>query len=168
MGGLQLHRLATTSEFFAIKRVEIRGTTHFSREEVLKAANLQSGVNSLTVNIADVEQGLRSNPWVLSVAVKRRLPDAFEIRIRERIPAFWMLKDGVLHYADNKGQIIAPVSVGNFLSLPTLEILPEDWDANLRQLSLVLSDLARRGELKTAREVWAADGNVWVVEPENV
>ena len=124
VGGLQLHRLATTSEFFAIKRVEIRGTTHFSREEVLKAANLQSGVNSLTVNIADVEQGLRDNPWVLSVAVKRRLPDAFEIRIRERIPAFWMLKDGVLYYADNRGQIIAPVNVGNFLSLPTLEILP--------------------------------------------
>ena len=97
VGGLQLHRMATTSEFFAIKRVEIRGTTHFSREEVLKAANLQSGVNSLTVNIADVEQGLRDNPWVLSVAVKRRLPDAFEIRIRERIPAFWMLKDGVLY-----------------------------------------------------------------------
>ena len=124
VGGLQLHRMATTSEFFAIKRVEIRGTTHFSREEVLKAANLQSGVNSLTVNIADVEQGLRDNPWVLSVAVKRRLPDAFEIRIRERIPAFWMLKDGVLYYADNRGQIIAPVNVGNFLSLPTLEILP--------------------------------------------
>ena len=38
VGGLQLHRMATTSEFFAIKRVEIRGTTHFSREEVLKAA----------------------------------------------------------------------------------------------------------------------------------
>ena len=111
VGGLQLHRMATTSEFFAIKRVEIRGTTHFSREEVLKAANLQSGVNSLTVNIADVEQGLRDNPWVLSVAVKRRLPDAFEIRIRERIPAFWMLKDGVLYYADNRGQIIAPVNV---------------------------------------------------------
>ncbi|MFQ9866255.1 MAG: cell division protein FtsQ/DivIB [Bilophila wadsworthia] len=114
VGGLQLYRMATTSEFFAIKRVEIRGTTHFSREEVLKAANLQSGVNSLTVNIA-MEQGLRDNPWVLSVAVKRRLPDAFEIRIRERIPAFWMLKDGVLYYADNRGQMIAPVTVGNFL-----------------------------------------------------
>ena len=160
--------------------------------------------------------------WVAAVAVKRRLPDAFEIRIRERIPAFWMLKDGVLHYADNRGRTIAPVSVGNFLSLPTLEILPggeellpqmdelsrafqaahlpvnmasvslfrvsaakgfevfienrnlvlciaaEDWDTNLRRLSLVLSDLARRGELKTAREVWAADGNVWVVEPQDV
>lgn len=159
---------------------------------------------------------------MLSVAVKRRLPDAFEIRIRERIPAFWMLKDGVLYYADNRGQIIAPVNVGiscrcrrwrscpaarncfpRWTSFPArfrprtlpvnmasvslfrvsaakgfevfienrnlvLCIAAEDWDANLRRLSLVLSDLARRGELKTAREVWAADGNVWVVEPENV
>ncbi|MFQ8889233.1 MAG: cell division protein FtsQ/DivIB [Bilophila wadsworthia] len=187
---------------------------------MLKAANLQSGVNSLTVNIADVEQGLRDNPWVLSVAVKRRLPDAFEIRIRNA-SAFGCSKTASCTMRTT-GQIIAPVNVGNFLSLPTLEILPggeellpqmdelsrafqaahlpvnmasvslfrvsaakgfevfienrnlvlciaaEDWDANLRRLSLVLSDLARRGELKTAREVWAADGNVWVVEPENV
>ena len=222
VGALHLHRMATTSDFFVIRKIEIRGTTHFSREAVLEAARLQPGVNSLTVNIADVEQGLRNSPWVASVAVKRRLPDAFEIRIRERVPAFWILRDGVLHYADNKGQVIAPVNAGNFLSLPTLEILPggeellpqmdelsrafqaahlpvnmasvslfrvsaakgfevfienrnlvlciaaEDWDSNLRRLGLVLGDLARRGELKTAREVWAADGSVWVVEPNNI
>ncbi|MEG2140464.1 MAG: hypothetical protein RRY20_06730, partial [Bilophila sp.] len=28
VGGLQLHRLATTSDFFAIRRIEIRGATH--------------------------------------------------------------------------------------------------------------------------------------------
>ena len=222
VGGLHLYRMVTTSDFFAVRQIEIRGATHFSREAILESAGLEPGVNSLTVNIADVERGLRNNPWVASVAVKRRLPDAFEIRIRERIPAFWMLRDGVLHYADNRGNIIAPVEPGNFLSLPTLEILQggeellpqldnlarafqsaslpvdmagvslfrvsaakgfevfienrnlvlciaaEDWDINLRRLGVVLSDVARRGELKTAREVWAADGNVWVVEPENV
>ncbi len=222
VGGLQLYRMATTSDFFTIRKIEIRGATHFSREAILKAAGLEEGINSLTVNIADVEKGLRTSPWVASVAVKRRLPDAFEIRIREKIPSFWMLRDGVLHYADNQGRIIAPVEPGNFLSLPTLEILQggeellpqldklarafqsamlpvdmagvslfrvsaakgfevfienrnlvlciaaEDWDTNLRRLGVVLSDLARRGELKTAREVWAADGNVWVVEPENI
>lgn len=217
LGGLQLHRLATTSDFFAIRRIEIRGIAHFKREAVLEAAGLHEGTNSLTVNIADVEAGVRNNPWVAEVAVKRRLPDAFEIRVKERSPAFWMRKDGVLYYADNKGAIIAPVDAGNFLSLPTLEILPggevllprldelarafqsaklpvdmagvslfrvsaakgfevfienrnlvlciaaEDWDVNLRRLGEVLMDLARRGELKAAREVWASDGNVWVV-----
>lgn len=222
VGGLQLYRMVTTSDFFTIRQIEIRGATHFSREAILQAAGLEEGINSLTVNIADVEKGLRNSPWVASVAVKRRLPDAFEIRIREKIPAFWMLRDGVLHYADNQGRIIAPVEPGNFLSLPTLEVLQggeellpqldrlarafqsamlpvdmagvslfrvsaakgfevfienrdlvlciaaEDWDVNLRRLGVVLADLARRGELKTAREVWAADGNVWVVEPENI
>ena len=222
VGGLQLYRIATTSDFFTIRQIEIRGATHFSREAILKAAGIGEGINSLTVNIADVERGLRTSPWVASVAVKRRLPDAFEIRIREKIPSFWMLRDGVLHYADKQGRIIAPVEPGNFLSLPTLEILQggeellpqldklsrafqtamlpvdmagvslfrvsaakgfevfienrnlvlciaaEDWDVNLRRLGVVLSDLARRGELKTAHEVWAADGNVWVVGPENV
>ena len=217
VGGLQLHRIATTSDFFAIHKIEIRGAAHFKREAVLAAAGLKEGMNSLTVNISDVEQGVRDNPWVAEVAVKRRLPDAFEIRIRERAPAFWMRKDDTLYYADNKGAVIAPVDVGNFLSLPTLEIMSggevllpqidelarafqaarlpvdmagvslfrvsaakgfevfienrnlvlciaaEDWDMNLRRLGEVLTDLARRGELKAAREVWAADGNVWVV-----
>lgn len=77
LGGLQLHRLATTSDFFAIRRIEIRGIAHFKREAVLEAAGLHEGTNSLTVSIADVEAGVRNNPWVAEVAVKRRLPDAF-------------------------------------------------------------------------------------------
>ncbi|MFR4117706.1 MAG: hypothetical protein ACLT2T_01610 [Bilophila wadsworthia] len=154
------------------------------------------------------------------MAVKRRLPDAFEIRIRERIPHFGCSKTASCTMRTTGGRS-SRRECGNFLSLPTLEsarrrgtasqmdelsrafqaahlpvnmasvslfrvsaakgfevfienrnlvlcIAAEDWDANLRRLSLVLSDLARRGELKTAREVWAADGNVWVVEPENV
>ena len=108
VGGLQLYRIATTSDFFTIRQIEIRGATHFSREAILKAAGIGEGINSLTVNIADVERGLRTRPWVASVAVKRRLPDAFEIRIREKIPSFWMLRDGVLHYADKQGRIIIP------------------------------------------------------------
>lgn len=217
VGVFQAHRSATSSEFFAIKRVEIRGATHYKREDILNASGLQLGTNSLLVNISDIKKAITKNPWVYKVAVKRRLPDAFEIYIEERIPAFWMLKDGVLQYIDNKGEIIAPVEADNFLSLPTLKILQggeallsqvenlvaqlrrarlpvdmasvswvqvsaargfelflenrnltlciasEQWIGNIEKLGMVLSDLARRGELKDAREVWASEGSVWVV-----
>ena len=219
-GGLCLYRLAMNSDFFAIQEIGIRGAHHFSEEAILEATGLEKGVNSLTVNIADVERSLRSSPWVASAAVKRKLPDAFEILIREKIPAFWVRRSGVLHYADNRGRVIAPVEAENFLSLPTLEILPggeallpqldslmrsfqaaslpvdmagvslfrvsaakgfelflenrdlilcvaaDEWEDNLRRMGIVLSDLARRGELKKAREVWAGDGSVWVVVPD--
>lgn len=215
-----IYRYATTCDFFTIRRIEVRGATHFQRDAVLNAAGLQPGLNSLTVNIADIEAALRKNPWVTSVAVKRRLPDAFEIHLVERVPAFWMLKDGQLQYVDDKAQVIAPVEAENFLSLPTLEILPggellqpqvesmvaslrnaslpldmtsvswvrlsaakgfevflesrnlslciapENWEENLNRLCAVLADLARRGELRTAREVWASEGSVWVVRGE--
>ena len=219
-GVTHLYRYATTSACLAVRRIEVRGATHFPRDAILNTAGLHPGMNSLTVNISDIESALRKNPWVSSVAVKRRLPDAFEIHLVERVPSFWMLKDGQLQYVDNKAQVIAPVEAGNFLSLPTLEILPggevlqpqveamvaslkhaqlpldmasvswvrlsaakgfevfmesrnlslcvapENWSENLNRLCLVLTDLAQRGELRTAREIWASEGSVWVVKAD--
>ena len=215
-GLLYAYRYATTSDHFAIRTITVNGTSHFDRAAVLKAAGLSEGMNSLAVNIADVELALRKTPWVANVSVKRQLPDSFTIDITERLPAFWVLKDSNLLYADSKGNLIAPVESENFLSLPALELeqggellldkldsfvsalkntsLPlevgtaswlrlsaargfelflekhglaisigtEAWEENLRRLGLVLNDLAQRGEIKSAREVWAADGHVWV------
>jgi cell division protein FtsQ len=44
-----------------------------------------------------------------------------------------------------------------------LSIAPDDWNANLHRLGVVLGDLARRNELSQVYEVRAADGNVWVI-----
>lgn len=220
VGMFLAHRMAVSSDFFAIKRVEIRGNTHYKRDDILKASGLQQGVNSLQINIADIKKAIAQNPWVQKVAVKRNLPDGFEIHIEEKIPAFWMLNEGVLKYIDSKGEVIAPVEADNFLSLPTLKILPggepllpqvqllvaqlrraklpldmasvswvrvsaakgfelflenrnltlciaaEKWGGNIEKLGMVLGDLARRGELKHVREVWASEASVWVVRSQ--
>ena len=220
LGLLYAYRYATTSEYFAIRSISVTGSKHFDRSSVLKTAGLSEGMNSLAVNIADIELALRKTPWVANVAVKRQLPDSFSIEIEERLPAFWVLKDNILLYADSRGNLIAPVGPENFLSLPALELdhggdvlldkleqfvsflrntsMPleigtaswlklsaargfelflekyglvisigvDDWEENLRCLGMVLHDLARRGEIKSAREVWAADGHVWVRSDE--
>ncbi|MDR2726414.1 MAG: FtsQ-type POTRA domain-containing protein [Deltaproteobacteria bacterium] len=216
LGLLYAYRYATTSDHFAIRSITVTGATHFDRDSVLRAAGLSEGMNSLAVNITDVELALRKTPWVANVAVKRQLPDSFAIEIEERLPAFWVLKGDALLYADSKGNLIAPVGPENFLSLPALELdqggdvlldklehfvmalhntsMPleigaaswlklsaargfelflekyglsisigaEAWEENLQHLGMVLHDLARRGEIKSVREVWATDGHVWV------
>jgi len=216
LGLLYAYRYATTSDYFAIRSITVTGTSHFDRASVLRTAGLNEGMNSLAVNIADVELSLRKTPWVASVAVKRQLPDSFTIEIEERLPVFWVLQDNVLLYADSKGNLIAPVGPENFLSLPSLELdqggdmlldklepfvlalrntsMPleigtaswlklsaargfelflekyglaisigvETWGENLRHLGIVLHDLARRGEIKSTREVWAENGHIWV------
>jgi len=116
------YRFATTSTFFAIDRIDIRGTHHFNREQLLALAQIEPGMNSLQISITDIEKRLRENPWIAEVSVKRRLPNRFEIRIKEWQPHFWLKKDDQLFYANIHGESIAPLSAENFISLPTLEI----------------------------------------------
>lgn len=121
---LWLYGKAVTSDFFTTRHIDIAGNTRLTREMVLQYGGLSEGDNSLGISIADVERNLRDTPWVEEVSVKRLLPDRFIIKLRERMPSFWVHKDGTLYYANELGEIIAPVESKNFLSLPTLRILP--------------------------------------------
>ncbi len=119
---LWLYKEATSNDFFATVGIDVVGNVRMSRQMVLDLAELKVGDNSLNVNIAHVEHALLQTPWVEQVSVKRILPDRFVIHIQERMPSFWIRRDGVLYYADVKGKLIAPVETKNFVSLPTLEV----------------------------------------------
>lgn len=135
-----VYKKAVTSDFFTTTHIDVAGNTRLSREMVLKYGGISEGDNSLSVSIADVERRLRNTPWVREASVKRLLPDRFVIRIQERMPSFWVRKDNTLYYANERGEIIAPVESVNFLSLPTLTIMPgaEEFVGYLEKL---LADL---------------------------
>lgn len=137
---LWLYGKAITSDFFTTRHIDIAGNARLSREMVLQYGGLSEGDNSLAVSIADVEKNLRATPWVEEVTVKRLLPDRFIIKLKERMPSFWVHKDGVLYYANNRGEIIAPVESANFLSLPTLRMEPGSEEA-VPFLSRFLKDI---------------------------
>ena len=121
---LWLYGKATTSDFFTTRHIDIAGNSRLTREMVLRYGGLSEGDNSLAISISDVERNLRETPWVEEISVKRLLPDRFLIKLKERMPSFWVHKDDKLYYANERGEIIAPVESDNFLSLPTLTILP--------------------------------------------
>lgn len=138
--GLWLYQKAVTSDFFTTTHIDISGNTRLSRDVVLNYAGIDVGDNSLGISIADVERKLRDTPWVEEVSVKRLLPDRFIIKLKERMPSFWVRKDGKLYYANEAGEIIAPVESRNFLSLPTLNIMPGGEDA-VPYLGRLLKDI---------------------------
>ena len=137
--------MAVTSSMFLTKTIEVTGNVRLPRDLVLQYAGIQEGQNSLAVNIASVEQNLRRTPWVEQVSVKRLLPDKFVIRIRERMPSFWVHRDGVLYYASEEGEIIAPVESTNFLSLPALTV--EAGADELRSYLTRFRESVRTGDL---------------------
>lgn len=126
---LWLYGKAVSSDFFTTRHIDVAGNTRLTRDMVLQLGGISEGDNSLAISIADVERNLRDTPWVEEVSVKRLLPDRFIIKIKERMPSFWVRKDGTLYYANERGEIIAPVESRNFLSLPTLKIEPGGEEA---------------------------------------
>jgi cell division protein FtsQ len=121
-GIMRLYHYCTTSAFFEIDQIEVVGLRQLNVHDILALSGLREGDNSLRIHITDMEQKILKNPWVERVAIRRELPNRFIIHVTERIPCFWVLRDGTLHYIDSAGRIIAPVGISNFRSLPTLEI----------------------------------------------
>ncbi len=139
-GTLWIYKQATTSDYFVAKQVDVLGNVRLSSHMVKDFAGVHEGDNVLSVSITKVEQALLKTPWVESVSVKRVLPDRFIITLSERMPSFWVKQDGVLFYADEHGEIIAPVETGNFIALPTLEV-EFGAEAGLAKLPYYLQDL---------------------------
>lgn len=138
-GLVYTYRSLVSGEYFALKTLEVQGNSRLSSKQILEIAELTQGANTLALSIDAVEQALSLNPWVEKVSVTRVLPGGLIIRIREKTPAFWVLHQGALHYADAFGRIIAPVIPGKFASLPTLEVEPGAEEATAALPDLVKS-----------------------------
>lgn len=154
-GLLTSYTFFTHSQYFAVKTIEIKGNYRLKSRELLEAAGLQRGMNSLALSIRQMEKKLVREPWVKGLSIKRILPDAFEISISERVPYYWVNVDGVLFYADAYGRAVAPVTAGSdFASLPALEI--ESGAEYLARLLPALSqDLSKADfPLDTASASW--------------
>lgn len=115
-------RVLSSSSYFALKTIDIEGHNRLKSREILETTGLRYGHNTLTLSMRHLGRALAGNPWVEAFSIKRELPDGIHIAIREHEPRYWIRRDGVLTYADERGQPIAPVSAGNFASLPLLEV----------------------------------------------
>jgi cell division protein FtsQ len=121
-GLLYSYRSLTTNSWFALKKLEIKGTSRVSSKEILDMTGLGQGANLLALPLDLVEKSVIRSPWVEGVSVKRVLPGTMIIDVREKTPEFWVLHPGALLYAEAWGKPIAPVRAGKFASLPALEV----------------------------------------------
>ena len=153
-GCLYCYRWVTASPYFSIRQIEVAGLDRLSRGEVLEAGNVRMGVNSLIINVSDVEAGVSSLAWVKSAAVRRELPGSLWVKIQERDPVFWVRDGEHYAYADGEGKVIAPVSPGDFTSLPVLEVDPGSRFAGELVPELLTHINEKKGPFDLSQAAW--------------
>ncbi|MFP4630263.1 MAG: cell division protein FtsQ/DivIB [Desulfohalobiaceae bacterium] len=133
----------TSTQHFALRKVEIQGGRHLDREKILDSTGVSLGQNILGLSLAKVESRLRQEPWVDWVRVKRTLPDKLQIQVQEKEAQFWVLQEGSLYYADSQGRPITRVRARDFVSLPLL-LLDEQSQRQQNHLGLIRDWLQQR------------------------
>jgi cell division protein FtsQ len=90
VGGVLLVAVAgwrvTDSALFHMRSLQVKGARHLGAQEVARLGGLGSGTNVLWLRPGRVADGIRRNPWVLSVRVSRTLPSTINIQVVERTP----------------------------------------------------------------------------------
>lgn len=120
--GYALFNYVTKSSYFNITEIKIIGNNYLTEEEVIDITGLKTDTNILNYRINTIENNLLKCDWIQKVKIRRSLPSTYEIEIQERKPIFLVINKNELYYLDSKGQYIAKVENGRFISLPVLYI----------------------------------------------
>jgi cell division protein FtsQ len=123
--GFMGYRTVTASEFFDVKKIDVRGTIYAPKNDIEKivAANTErSGV--WNADLKEIKDRVERLDFVKSAAVSRVLPDGVRVTVIERVPKAVVRLSGGDFWADEEGVIIA--QVGKSESLPPFVM--RGWD----------------------------------------
>ena len=103
---------------FEVTTLQVTGVKNAPRLAIYSAV-LDGRTNSmLAIDLDDVRERLRTNPWVADASVSRRLPDTLNIVVQERKPiAIWQ-HQGRLSVIDVYGRVLETERVKQFAKLP--------------------------------------------------
>jgi cell division protein FtsQ len=86
--------IASQSSLFGARTIDVTGTAHLRRPEIIAASGLHRGTNVLWLDRGAVERDLERDPWMLHADVSVTLPSTITIAITERVPVA-VANDGV-------------------------------------------------------------------------
>lgn len=111
---------AFTSPVFNINEIRILGNDKFSEEEYLNLSELKTGENIFNFRKSEIISNIKTNGYVESVKIKRKLPTKIEITIEERTPTYLIsLEEGQFAYINNQGYILEKSEIKLPLSIIT-------------------------------------------------
>ncbi|MEM6960806.1 MAG: FtsQ-type POTRA domain-containing protein [Myxococcota bacterium] len=118
-GFRELQQYVLTAPVFSIHEITVSGNEKLDDSEVIETSGLQIGSNIFELAPLEVETALRGHPWVADVWVKRRLPDSYQIGLRER-QAVAVLSMGGLYLVSEEGAIFKSIDENEVPDLPVI------------------------------------------------
>jgi cell division protein FtsQ len=109
---------AANAAGFQIVALALSGNRHVSREEVLTTAGVTAHSSLMFLDVEDVREKLKTNPWIADATVLKLYPGELQIGIKERAAfALWQ-KGGQISVIAEDGTVVEPFVAPALLRLP--------------------------------------------------
>jgi len=129
-----LVRYTRTSPRFAIKAVNVQGSSHRSPEDIARTGGIAPEHNIFTIDLQAAQSRLLGDPWIERVSLRRKLPTTVLVDVVEREAHALISIGGDLYLATRQGELFKKYEPGDPYDLPVVsgiraEEVAEDRDA---------------------------------------
>lgn len=98
--------LVLLSDLFNIKQIKILNNSKLSEEQIIKDSTLEIGNNMFKTLTSDIKKGIKSNPYIDNVKIKKKLNGDVVIDVKERTTTFMLKGENSYTYINNQGYIL--------------------------------------------------------------
>ena len=109
----------TQCDYFRAEKLLVTGTVRLSEKQVLEQAQIQKGVNIISINLPMIRKQLLAHSWITEAEVSRDLPSGIHIRIKEHQPLA-ILDLGRKFLINTSGEIFKEMGVSDPDQLPMI------------------------------------------------
>lgn len=139
---------ALVSPIFNIKEIQVCNNNQIATETIVSLSQLQVGQNLFRFSKKNVEKEIKTNPYVESVNIKRKIPNKIEISIEERNRNYNVEFLNGYAYINNQGYILE-ISEQK-LELPVIQGISTEQEQIVEGNRLNTEDL---GKLETVIKI---------------
>jgi cell division protein FtsQ len=155
----EAYELVSRTTFLKLEKIQVSGLQRLKRDEVVALAGVKPGDAMLHLDLSQVAEHVKKNPWVEKVRVNRYFPRTLSLEVTEWQPAA-IINMGFLYYLDRNGEIFKPLSQGDNLDFPVITGISEEDLAkdpagcgSMLKTALQIVDLLRTGTVVRLEDI---------------
>ncbi|MEP6902481.1 MAG: FtsQ-type POTRA domain-containing protein [Actinomycetota bacterium] len=108
--GFMGYQTVTASEFFDVKKIDVRGTARVSKSDIEKIVSNQTEKSGVwNADLKEIKEKVETLEFVKSAVVSRVLPDGVRVNVIERVPKAVVRINGGDFWTDDEGVVLAVV-----------------------------------------------------------
>ncbi len=94
------------SPVFNIDKIEIKGNSQISSNEIISLSRIEKEMNMFSINKRETIENIKENPYIENVKIERKLPKRILITVTERTTEFLLEFGSSFAYIDRQGNIL--------------------------------------------------------------